>query len=132
MSRLAAAVLALGLLSRSAAGATDVPAPFTQPTPMPSPTPRLAPAIAVYFSGPALDLATTEYGLARGMREGHPLMQHRAARFGWRLATASALAAYDRRELRRGRNPKRLRIAWLATNAVIVGWNVHKLATRQR
>lgn len=88
-------------------------------------------ALAVYYSGPVLDLAMTEYGLARGMGEGNPLMQHRAVRFGWRLGVASALAAYDRRELRRGRNPRRLRIAWIATNAVIVGWNVHKLATRE-
>ena len=100
-------------------------------TPTPEPRPSVAKTAAIYFSGPALDLALTEYGLARGgVREGNPLMQRRDVRYLTTIALPAAMTYYDLRQQRQGKKPRVVRAIWVGAKALIVAHNVRLLLAR--
>jgi hypothetical protein len=93
--------------------------------------PRKASPAAVYLGLAAADMATTEWGLALGGAEQNPLLGHRAVRLTIAGGIGAGLYAWDVREQRLGRDPKRrrtARVVYAVAKIGFIGWNAHQLA----
>lgn len=96
----------------------------------PEPTLRL---VAIYGGAAAMDLASTEYALARGgVHEGNPLMRSRGVRLGVN-AGATALCVWTTRRLQERGRPGLARLLKVGVVVLRVGVAVHNVhAARAR
>ena len=84
---------------------------------------NLALPVALYSSGAALDLASTEHALERGANEGNPLMR---GSLGKRVAVKAALVAgVVALDSKVKSKPARwaIRIGWVAAHALVARRN---------
>lgn len=85
-----------------------------------APLARADAGLLAYPTGAALDLWSTERGLARGGVEGHPLLRNRAARFALKGAETGVFVFLDSRIKRR---KWILRGAWVAGHLAVFAIN---------
>lgn len=122
------ALIALaGVLVGPPSPETRVPREHAPPDGAVARPPRWGAPLAIYCSGTALDLATTEAAIARGGRELNPLLRARGVRIPAKLAACVALSARDRR-LQRRASTTPMRVTAVVLHAALVGWNLRQIA----